>query len=97
MGAASREKRIGNCYVTSESLFHLLGGKRSGWKPCVMRVDSDTHWFLKHDSGLILDPTAKQFGKARSKLDYSMGRGCGFLTRRPSARAALLMEELLWQ
>ena len=86
----------GNCYVTSEALYHLLGGKRAGWKPCVMRTKSDTHWFLKHvPTGLILDGTAKQFGG--SLPDYRQARGTGFLTKRPSKRARSLMYKLLWQ
>ena len=90
-----RAKR-GNCYVTSESIYHLLGGKDAGWTPCVLRLDSGrTHWFLRYRSGMVLDVTAKQFGK--KTIDYSLGRGSGFLTKKPSRRAALLMEQLVWQ
>jgi hypothetical protein len=83
----------GNCYVTCESLYHLLGARASGWSPYVMRLDSDTHWFLKHDSGVILDPTVAQFSKPP---DYSLGRRTGFLTRVPSKRAKVLMDKMLW-
>lgn len=90
----------GNCYVASEALFHILGGKRAGWKP--MRLpymgpckQLDTHWWLQHESGLILDPSRKQFGRRR--IDYSAGRGSGFLTKQPSKRAKALMKELTWQ
>lgn len=85
----------GNCYVTSEALYHNLGGKRAGWKPMLLRLDGETHWFLKHKSGLILDATAKQFG--RHKPDYSKAVGNGFLTVRPSRRARALMEAMVWQ
>mgnify|MGYP006339512755 CR=1 FL=1 len=88
-------KRRGNCYVTSEALFHNLGGKAAGWKPMLLRVNGGTHWFLQHSSGLILDATAKQFGG--QKLDYSKARGNGFLTVSPSKRARRLMEQLTWQ
>lgn len=84
----------GNCYVTAEALYHLMGGKEAGWTPMSMWVGDDTHWFLKHRSGLIIDPTAKQFHK---KLDYSKARGRGFLTRTPSKRAKSLMDLMLWQ
>lgn len=61
-----------------------------------LRTDSgESHWFLKHSSGLILDATAKQFG--RRLPDYSKARGHGFLTLRPSARARRLMRQLVWQ
>lgn len=87
-------KRRGNCYVTSETLYHLLGGKAAGWKPMVMSTHNDTHWFLRHSSGLILDATASQF---RTRPDYSLARGTGFLTKGPSKRAKALMEKLVWQ
>lgn len=74
----------GNCYVTSEALYHLLGGKESGWKPMNMKHEGESHWFLKHKSGLILDATASQFKK---KPDYQKARGRGFLTKQPSLRA----------
>lgn len=84
----------GNCYVTCEALYHLLGGKRAGWKPMHMRHELDSHWFLKHVSGVIMDPTSKQF---ESMPDYSKAKGKGFLTKRPSKRAVKLMSVLVWQ
>ena len=93
MGKCTTQRE--NCYVTSEALYHLLGGKRTGWIPQVMHLgDGGTHWFLKHKSGLIVDATAKQF---RSKPRYSLAKGFGFLTKRPSKRAKALMEQLVWQ
>lgn len=87
--------RRGNCYVTSEALFHLLGGKRAGWKSMQMRTNSgESHWFLKHNSGLIMDPTVKQFGNDRP--EYAKARGTGFLTKEPSKRAKALIERMLW-
>jgi len=87
--------RRGNCYVASEALYHLLGGKAAGWTPMSVRTPGDVHWFLKHASGRILDPTAAQF---RGKLpDYAAARGRGFLTRQPSRRAAALMDAIVWQ
>ncbi len=84
----------GNCYAASEAAYHLLGGKAAGWTPQVMQWEGGTHWFLRHASGLVLDLTAAQF---ESTPDYSLSRGCGFLTREPSARAADLMEILVWK
>lgn len=86
--------RRGNCYVASEALYHLLGGKDAGWTPIRMKVGRETHWFLWHDSGLIVDVTRKQFTK---KIDYEYGRGSGFMTKRPSRRAKKLMKAILWQ
>lgn len=98
-------KHRGNCYVTCEALYHLLGGKKSGWKPMVVKHEGTTHWFLlKLDLGFvepvysphnfILDPTVRQF-KTRPK--YHKARGCGFLTKGPSKRARALMKVLVWQ
>ena len=84
----------GNCYVTSEALFHLLGGAAAGWKPMSMRHEGDTHWFLKHADGRILDATVSQFKKVP---DYNLARGKGFLTRLPSRRARDLMRVMVWQ
>lgn len=87
-------RRRGNCYVASEALYHALGGKRAGWTPMRMRVPGDTHWFLRHASGVIVDPSRQQF---RKPLDYSKARGAGFLTRRPSKRARILLDTLTFQ
>lgn len=78
----------GACYVVCEALYHLYGGKASGLVPCVMHVEGDTHWYLKTQNGEIIDPTADQFSFS---LDYSTGRGSGFLTRHPSKRAQRLV------
>ena len=59
-----------------------------------MRHEGDTHWFLRHASGLVMDPTVSQF---RNIPDYSKARGCGFLTRQPSKRAQQLMCTLVYQ
>jgi hypothetical protein len=88
------KKCRGNCYVTSEAIYHLLGGKKSGWKPMRMRHENDSHWFLRHSSGVIIDATVAQF---KTMPDYSKAVGCGFLTRQPSKRAQALMQTLLWQ
>lgn len=59
-----------------------------------MSCYNDTHWFLKHSSGLILDPSSLQF---KTPPDYSQARGSGFLTKHPSKRAVALMKVLTWQ
>lgn len=84
----------GNCYVTSEALFHLLGGKESGWVPMTVQHEGGTHWFLRNRSGMILDATVSQFRRAPN---YSKARGRGFLTKQPSKKAKALMETLVWQ
>ena len=83
----------GHCYVASEALYHMLGGKASGWKPASVRHEDSVHWFLRRD-GHVLDLTGDQF---EAPPPYAAARGRGFLTRSPSKRAAELirrMEEL---
>jgi hypothetical protein len=94
-------RKRGNCYVTCEALYHLMGGRRSGWKPCTVRHEGDVHWFLVNRTAVfgipvntILDPTRKQF---KTEPPYHDGRGRGFLTKKPSRRARELMKALLWQ
>jgi len=84
----------GNCYVTCEALYHLMGGKAAGWKPKTLRHEGDVHWYLEHTSGTIVDPTAVQFD---TPVPYERGVGRGFLTKEPSARAKTLMKTLVWQ
>lgn len=83
----------GNCYVTCEAIYHLIGGKRSGWQPAYLKHEGDTHWILRRE-GLVLDPTVKQF---ETKPDYTTAKNCGFLTKGPSRRARVLMQTMLWQ
>ena len=73
----------GHCYVVCEALASLY----AGLKPCVIRHGKGTHWFLRRGERVI-DPTAEQFPDA---VPYDRGRGCGFLTARPSKRAVELL------
>ena len=85
----------GNCYVTSEALYHLLGGKAAGWQAMRLRWEGDTHWFLRNvRTNQIVDATARQFDRVP---DYSRAVATGFLTHRPSKRAVSLMKRMLWQ
>lgn len=82
----------GHCYVASEALYHKLGGQRSGWVPHFVVHENSPHWFLKHrETGQIMDPTASQFS---TPVPYNLGKGKGFLTREPSARAAKVLAGL---
>lgn len=91
-------KTFGHCYVASEAAYYLLGGKESGWKPCYIKHLSVSHWYLKHESGAILDLTKEQF---QTPVDYEKGRGTGFLTKEPSKRARTLLKRIgeskVWQ
>lgn len=88
----------GHCYAASEAAYHMLGGADAGWVPCILTSagwpeglrSGQTHWFLRHrETGRVVDPTEEQFSVP---VDHSAGRGCGFLTSKPSRRAAILIE-----
>lgn len=81
----------GHCYVASEALYHLLGGKEAGWTPQTIQHEGGPHWFLQHQDGTILDATADQF---QTPVPYEKARGCGFLTRQPSQRTRQVLERL---
>jgi hypothetical protein len=98
-------KRRGNCYVTCEALYHLLGGKEAGYVPHTVRHEGDVHWYLVHDvytgpswgsdtEHIIIDPTAVQF---KTTPPYHLGRARGFLTKQPSKRAREMMKRMVWQ
>ena len=82
----------GHCYVASEALYHLLGGKGGGWTPQFVTHEGGPHWFLKHSGGRVLDPTSDQFS---TPVPYDQGRGKGFLTALPSKRAQQVIERML--
>jgi hypothetical protein len=82
---------FGHCYVVSETLYHMLGGKQEGWTPQRVRMQGATHWFLKHQSGAILDLTASQFDMP---VPYQLARGSGFLTKQPSKRSLKLLKRI---
>lgn len=86
-----RTPTAGHCYAASEALYHLLGGREAGLVPVVLRHEEGPHWFLRADDGSILDPTADQFA---TPPDHAAGKGCGFLTRDPSRRAAEILRRL---
>lgn len=103
---ASLGRRVaGFCYVASEAVYHLAGGKRAGLKPCVLtyrqgRRTRDwfgmpSHWFLRDRDGAVVDVTAGQFRPRLSLAEYGQARGCGFLTKRPSAGARAIIEDVM--
>lgn len=87
-------KNRNQCYVVSEALYHMLGGKKAGWTPVVVKLEvGGTHWYLRHKSGFTLDATASQFIDEHIFKDLP-GRGSGFLTKKPSKKAKALIKQL---
>jgi len=81
----------GHCYVATEALYHLLGGKAAGWTPMCQQHEGGPHWWLRGPSGEVVDPTAAQFS---TPVPYQLGKGKGFLTAQPSKRARIVIERL---
>lgn len=81
----------GHCYVVTEALFHLMGGKEAGYCGVTTQHEGGPHWWLRGPDGAIHDGTALQF---QTPVPYERGRGCGFQGRpgQPSARARVLIE-----
>lgn len=85
----------GHCYAASEAAYHLLGGRAAGLHPMsVGREHGGPHWFLVNDTGDVIDPTAEQFTQRELEHLYAHARGRGFLTRRPSRRARIVMDRV---
>jgi hypothetical protein len=84
-------KTTGHCYVASEAVYHSLGGKAAGYTPMQIKHEGTSHWFLKHKSGDVVDPTADQF---KTPVPYEKAKGRGFLTKEPSKRAKVLMSRM---
>lgn len=82
----------GHCYVASETLYHLLGGKEAGLKPMNIKHEGAQHWFLKDKHGNVLDITKDQF---KTPVPYDKARGRGFLTKTPSKRTTDFIYKLL--
>lgn len=80
---------FGHCYVATEAFYYFLG-KKLGYKPQVMRIGNKTHWYLRKDNDIV-DITKDQFN---FQIDYDKGRGCGFLTNKPSKRTQWLIDNL---
>jgi len=72
----------GQCFVGTEALYHLLGGKKSGYTPTRGKdADGYTHWWLLNKkTGQILDPTADQYYNRGLEPPYDKGIGGGFPT-----------------
>lgn len=86
---------IGHCYHASEALYYLIGGKALGIKPMVGKDENgETHWWLQTPEGMILDITAEQYIERGIDPPYGNGRGCGFLTDKPSKRAQAVIKRV---
>ena len=77
----------GHCYIASEAIYHLANDGGLKLKPMFLYHENSPHWYLM-DSQKVLDPTKDQFF---TSVDYTKGKGKGFLTEQPSKRATELI------
>lgn len=81
-----------NSYVSSEALYHLMGGRDAGWVPHTVNHEDTEHWYLKNKKdGKILDSLSDGF---ETKIDYSKGRPRALHSREPSVPALQLIEKM---
>lgn len=85
----------GFCYIAAEAAFHLLKNKNPK-AMCASYIEDGmpcTHWWLLIN-GKIFDPTATQYTELGLSPPYHLGKGKGFLTKKPSMRARKLIKEV---
>ena len=89
----NKNKFTGHCYVATETLYHLLGDdQKKIYRPALLKINDDTHWFLKNKlNGEIIDITKEQFD---FELDYGNAKNCFFLTKEPSKRTKILISRI---
>jgi len=84
----NRPATAGHCYVASETLWWLLGGKSKGWHPYRINHEYQSHWYIAR-GWTVLDPTLDQYV---TPVPYWRGKRSAFLTpQKPSQRAVVLM------
>lgn len=86
--AEGKPRSFGHCYVASETLWHLLGGEASSFRPARTKHEDSTHWWLVDPTGTIYDLTGDQF---EEPVPYEQGVRATFLTKEPSKRARELI------
>src|SRR4051794_8289496 len=68
----------GHCYAASEAYFHLAGGEASGLQPMQLSDAGTSHWWLRTESGDIIDLTMGP-DDGSSDWHYDDGRPRRFL------------------
>ncbi|MBL7664196.1 MAG: hypothetical protein JNM93_03620 [Bacteriovoracaceae bacterium] len=86
-------KYFGQCYVSSEAFYHLMGGKEVDLVPQHLPTEFGTHWIVfNRKTGKRYDLTRPQF---KETPNYSTAVNAGFLTKLPSKRAQKLILKVL--
>lgn len=94
----------GHCYQVCEAYYHgvddetrsKLTPQQVSWTHEHFMFDDGeidiSHWFLKHDDGTIIDPTAEQFEGMNVDVPYDEATGRGFVPPSPSKQSQSLLE-----
>ena len=84
------------CYVASEALYYLAGGKAAGLTPVngALVIDGErvSHWWLRDETGQVIDLTAEQFDFA---WPYEDGRGRGFNVHKKARTMEVMAQVVL--
>jgi len=80
----SERKFLGHCYVASEALYHLLGGKAKGYRSVSLKKsvapEFGPHWWVEGPTGEVLDVTAEQFA---APVPHELGSYQSWITSDP--------------
>lgn len=88
----SPNKLYGHCYVACEAFYHLLSKEEQAqFRLKWVKHEGETHFFLERKDGTTVDITVEQFKKWPN---YFKGRGCGFLTKKPSKRTQNVLDRI---
>ena len=79
----------GYCYVVSEMIYHMALKMGIKLQPFIVKVDDNTHWFLKNSEAKIFDFTKEQYDH---DIDYSDAKPHAFLTKKMSKRAKTMFD-----
>ena len=88
--ARGKPPACGHCYVASEAIWHLLGGRGSELTPKAVRHEGVVHWWLEDGEGHVIDVAAR--GCFDQAVPRPRGRRRAFLTEQPSQRAQEVLQ-----
>ena len=93
---------VGQCYAICEAYYHGVGAdRRETLTPEQVTVEVNhpvfigkvSHWYLRVDDDVVIDPTWEQFDVMSTTVPYDEGRGRGFVPPSPSSNARELLAD----
>jgi len=98
------DELAGHCYQVCEAYYHGVNSEQQAqltpqqvsWTVEHFLFEESevevSHWFLKHDDGTIIDPTAEQFEGMSTTVPYDDATGRGFVPPSPSKESRKLLD-----